>query len=231
VYGKDLGGHADESEASGTSPFDALIRVPPDSVQQPEVSGCDSQSDYQTNQVREHLVSQFVIDPPQIDGYLTCTVAMEQRTDRPCSPESDCALFEQGFCIGYLGALRYGSRSSNVVTGLFAVSSSLRPSRTTWRWRSVSNGAEMGRPMRWGVKSTRAGFMASVRPRKTLDMMMTVGIPTFSNSLLTCPTDKWQSGQTGTSTAASQPSSLTFVAHSGAFSRESLSWDVTPINE
>ncbi len=60
--------------------------------------------------------------------------------------------------------------------------------------------------------------MASVRPLNTFDMMMTVGMPTDSNALLTCPTDTWQTGQTGTRTAASQPSSLTLSAHSGAFS-------------
>ena len=47
------------------------------------------------------------------------------------------------------------------------------------------------------VNRTLTGFITNTRPRNTFDITITLGMPAASNALLMCPTDTWQTGQTG----------------------------------
>ena len=66
---------------------------------------------------------------------------------------------------------------------------------------------------------------------KAFTAMTTVGMPAASKALDTCPTDMWQTGQTGTSTAASAPAPLIFSTHSGRIFLISRFWEQAPTKE
>ncbi len=76
-----------------------------------------------------------------------------------------------------------------MASGRVADSSNFKAALRTCAWRSMSCGADSGRPITCWVNKTLAGFIATTLPRKTFDITMTVGIPSDSNALLTCPTD------------------------------------------
>lgn len=73
--------------------------------------------------------------------------------------------------------------------------------------------------------------MASRRSRNARTATITVEIPEASSNRATCPTDTWQIGQTGTSSAASTCFRANIATHSGPASLRSGIWAVAPTKE
>jgi hypothetical protein len=63
--------------------------------------------------------------------------------------------------------------------------------------------------------TSRGNLIAVSRSRKAATAMMTVAMPAVSSKRATCPTDTWQTGQTGTSTAASTACAWSNSTHFG----------------
>jgi hypothetical protein len=85
--------------------------------------------------------------------------------------------------------------------------------------------------MSWRVSTARGTFIDSMQSRNALIATITVEIPVSSRSRATCPTDTWQTGHNGTSSAASILSSRSISAHSGPTLLSNLLCDVAPTNE
>ena len=80
--------------------------------------------------------------------------------------------------------------------------------RAFWRTcvcLSWSKGLPKTLPIRLSVNNTRGSDIISIRDLKDLAATITVGNPASSSPLAICPTDIWQTGQTGTSSTASAP--------------------------
>lgn len=96
---------------------------------------------------------------------------------------------------------------------------------------ALSNGLPMGRPKRCAVSSTRGSDIILIRVSNDLTATTTVAMPDDSSSLAICPTDIWQTGQTGTRTAACTPSCLNFSTHPGRVFLSSRFWEQAPTKE
>ena len=112
-----------------------------------------------------------------------------------------------------------------------AVSNNSNPLRNTSNCLSPSCGAPNGRPIKNGVSSRRGTCIGASRPAMLAMAITTVGNPAASNTLETCPTDTWQTGQAGTSSIPSMPCCLSICAHCGAFFFSSGVWAEAPTNE
>ena len=69
--------------------------------------------------------------------------------------------------------------------------------------------------MTFEVNSTLESAIGSSLDLKALEAIITVGIPPVSSARLMCPTDTWQTGQTGVKTTASIAWADIFVTQSG----------------
>ncbi len=125
---------------------------------------------------------------------------------------------------------RYGSSSSTIVPPSVADSNRARALRRTRRWVSTSPGGPRGRPIGCRVTTVRGYPISRATWANDRTATVTVGRPWDSASLATCPTDTWQTGQTGTRRSASIPAVFHRSTQPGA-SRRIRPWAHAPTNE
>lgn len=103
--------------------------------------------------------------------------------------------------------------------------------RRTFRCVEILFGAPNGRPIGKCVIKVLGRFIASSRSRKIPDPITIVAIPLSSINRAICPTDTWQTGQTGTNKTASILCSWNMSIHLGALCFCSRICEQAPINE
>ncbi len=120
---------------------------------------------------------------------------------------------------------------SKISPPVFVFSSISRAANTIFRCVLVSPGAPRGLPSKLGVNSTLGRRIIFIRVSNDLTAIMTVGIPDSSSNLATCPTDMWQTGQTGTRSAASICAACNNWTHFGPVLFGRRVWEHAPTNE